>query len=320
MVDFGYDISDHCKVDPVMGTMADFDALVEAAHARGARPSPTDSASPRGGHHPPGWIGAAVGPSRAGCDSRRVPADETDQILERFVAEIRPVVPLVALWAHGSLAAGDYQPGRSDLDLIAVVDAEVTKPQTQQLERVHQRLGEEHRLAAKLHCTYVAVLTLPGASREHLTWAHQELMHRTITPVSRRELLEGGAALFGPPPTDVLPPVTDEELRGFIRTDLAEFWLPATRRRVRWLKDVWVDLGLLTPARAAVTLQDGRLITKREALDVLVGLDAPARVIDDIRERRYSDRPGRTSWAWRLERAELTRTFAQAAIDRILAG
>jgi alpha-glucosidase len=37
MVDFGYDISDHCAVDPVMGTMADFDALVEAAHARGLK-------------------------------------------------------------------------------------------------------------------------------------------------------------------------------------------------------------------------------------------------------------------------------------------
>src|SRR4051794_32269596 len=37
MADFGYDVSDYEDVDPVFGTLADFDALVEAAHASGLR-------------------------------------------------------------------------------------------------------------------------------------------------------------------------------------------------------------------------------------------------------------------------------------------
>src|SRR5262250_1096917 len=37
MADFGYDVADHCDVDPRFGTLADFDALLEAAHARGLR-------------------------------------------------------------------------------------------------------------------------------------------------------------------------------------------------------------------------------------------------------------------------------------------
>ncbi len=37
MKDFGYDVSDYCDVDPMFGTLADFDAVIETAHANGVR-------------------------------------------------------------------------------------------------------------------------------------------------------------------------------------------------------------------------------------------------------------------------------------------
>jgi alpha-glucosidase len=37
MRDFGYDVADYCDVDPIFGTLADFDALVVRAHALGLR-------------------------------------------------------------------------------------------------------------------------------------------------------------------------------------------------------------------------------------------------------------------------------------------
>jgi alpha-glucosidase len=37
MADFGYDISDYCNIDPIFGTLPEFDALLEEVHRRGLK-------------------------------------------------------------------------------------------------------------------------------------------------------------------------------------------------------------------------------------------------------------------------------------------
>lgn len=286
-------------------------------------------------------------------------------LLDRFLARLRavePAVGLVALWLHGSLALGDFQAGRSDLDLIAVVDPAAAgsgRPgpgaraetgaasgtgsgsgagagrqgrdaeggpvrqglgaaQERALAAMHARFDAEEPLAAKLHCSYVATGVIGEQEISHPTWAHRSWFSRPVTAVTRRELRTGDRSLHGPPPGELLPAVSDAELAAFVRADLRTFWLPATRRPVRWLQDVWVDAGPLTVARATVTLEDGRLITKGEALDVLLRIGAPPWLVADIRGRRY-ERPLPLSAAGRVRRAQVTRAFTRARIRAALA-
>ena len=113
----------------------------------------------------------------------------------------------------------------------------------------------------------------------------------SVTPVTRRELHDFGLVLYGEAPAALLPPVTGDQLAGFVVRDLESFWRPSLDHPEVWERDIWVDLGLLTLARATVTLRDGKLITKAQALGVLTELGAPAEVVDDIRQRRYGN-PG----------------------------
>ncbi|MEU6350552.1 nucleotidyltransferase [Streptomyces sp. NPDC047072] len=235
---------------------------------------------------------------------------QTEVLLDRFLTGLAPLAP-VAVWAHGSLGGGDYQEGRSDLDLIAVLESPVGPATVWRLAKLHARLRAEP-LSGQLHCTYLTPTADPG--RRHLTWAHEELFKRPVSPVTRRELHTFGRVLHGRPPADLLPAVTDRELADHVVRDQRDFWRPALANGPLWTRDVWVDLGLLTFARATVTLREGRLISKREALELLPGLGAPVEVVADIRARRYGDPAAPVE-----NRAELTRAYLGPAIDALVA-
>ncbi len=215
------------------------------------------------------------------------------------LAELAPVVRLgagaIALYGAGSLAVGDYRPGVSDLDLVAVVSEPLSDGQQGLLAKAHRRLMAEHAVAAKLHCAYVPVGRVADLAAAH-----------------------GGVVAFGPAPAQLLPPVSRSDVEAAARTELVTIWRPNTRRPWLWWEDIYVDLGLVTLARAETTLSQGRLLTKTEAIERLPRLGVPATLVAEIACRRRGERV-ETSPAQRVRRAVLVRRLVATGIDNVLA-
>jgi hypothetical protein len=237
---------------------------------------------------------------------------DCEPLVSRFAGAVRDVALVTGFYAGGSIGSGDYHRGISDLDLVAVLAAPLTRTRRTRLKAVHAEFD-----VPKLHCAYVPVAEIDDPDRTHVTWAHEQLFRRPLSRISRAELHRFGVTVYGPSPQALVPPVSDEELAGGARDELRGYWLGALRYPARWHTDLHVDLGLTTVSRADATIAEGRLITKREAIDRMPALGVPAALADQIRQRRA----GRTVTLTEDEvrdRAVLVRGIMRRELSRLL--
>lgn len=205
------------------------------------------------------------------------------------------------LFVAGSLATGDYVPGVSDLDLVAVTDGPVSESRLASLVDVHRELDAGIAAGLDLGCVYVDDRSLLGRDALHPTWTHGDLVRRKLSGVSRVELVRHGFEVLGRPPQEVFPPVTDADVRSAARAELCGYWAWAARRPRMWLYPVIADLGLTSMARGRHALRTGALLTKTQAIEAA---DAPHWLIEQLRARRRGEDVNSprilTGWiAWR---------------------
>lgn len=209
-----------------------------------------------------------------------------------MVAEFdRAVSGVVAgLYVGGSLASGDYRPGVSDIDAVALVAAAPGREVRAELCAVHQRMAQEFPEGELLHCVYVAVPEVADCDRTHWTWAFGELFRRPLSVIARAELLADPVVAIGPHPSSWLPTISAAELREGARAELSGYWAWALGKRALWQPDVYVDLGLTMWARADATISEGVLISKSEAIARMIERGLLADVVDGVARRRAGER------------------------------
>ena len=219
------------------------------------------------------------------------------------------------LLVAGSLATGDYVPGVSDLDLVALTGGPVGPAQQEILASLHRELDRGAAQGLDLGCVYVDAGRLADLRALHPTWTHGSLVQRSLSGVTRAELVRHGFAVLGRSPAAVLPEMTDDDVRRAARAELCGYWARAVRRPLWWLSPVIADLGLTSMARGRHALQTGQLLTKSQAIEQA---HAPGWLKDQLRARRQGQRVAspraRTALiAWRDAR----RTVAGACCRRV---
>lgn len=210
------------------------------------------------------------------------PVDMPDAV-EALARRLRGVGWVTELFVGGSLATGDYRAGVSDLDLVALTEGPVDEARRSELAEIHRALDATLAAGASLGCVYVADSALADPGARHPTWTHGDLIERELSAIVRAELVRYGRAVFGRAPREVLPAVSDDDVRRAAQAELTGYWASAARHPWWWLDPVFADLSLTAMARGRHTVATGELITKTAAIDKV---NAPHWLRTELRSRR----------------------------------
>ena len=128
---------------------------------------------------------------------------------------------VIGLYVGGSVATGDYRPGVSDIDVVALMDRTPNPEVRRAIVAVHRGLIDESPEAVAVHCVYVPRDDAGDPLRKQWTWAFEELFRRPLSGIARAELLADPVVLSGPSPSTWLPPMTVEDLRAAASLELS---------------------------------------------------------------------------------------------------
>jgi hypothetical protein len=207
-----------------------------------------------------------------------------DAALDALLGGVRGVVGpwLVGLYLNGSLAAGDYTPGRSDIDFIAVTTEDLPADLLPALAQMHAAIAQNHPLLvhSPIEGSYIPLADLrrwdPRRSNHPHLGADGHFaieVHGSDWVIQRYLLLRFGLPLCGPPLEGMIDPVEPEALRAAAKGILREWWAPRLDDPADLVTDEYQVYTVLTMCRSLYTIRRGAVAAKCDAaawaIDVL---------------------------------------------------
>lgn len=199
------------------------------------------------------------------------PYPDVNQALPALLAEVRAVLGerFVGLYLYGSLASGDFNPARSDIDFVVVTEAELPDEAIRTLEAMHNRLwATGGKWMLKLEGSYIPRQDLrrynpqdgpfPCVNEGMFYLAH----HESDWIIQRSILRESGLTIAGPDIRPMIDPVSQEDIRAAVTGYLDEWWRPMLDNPERLRSREYQAYATLSMCRALYTLRHNRVASK----------------------------------------------------------
>jgi predicted nucleotidyltransferase len=209
---------------------------------------------------------------------------EINSVLQELLSGARGILgdQFVGMYLDGSLATGDFEPDKSDLDFAVVTDPEVSPDMFGALKAMHDRIASgASKWARELEGSYISQRALRHDRRPA---AHPYIDRGSVLAmvqpesgywvIHRHMLRTHGVVLAGPLPQALIDPVQPEELRKAVRGILREWWMPMLTDGPLLENSFYRCYAILTMSRMLYTIRHGAIATKpvaarwaQEALD-----------------------------------------------------
>ncbi|MCB8954506.1 MAG: DUF4111 domain-containing protein [Ardenticatenales bacterium] len=202
---------------------------------------------------------------------------EINALLQMLLDEVRAVLAaeFVGLYVHGSLASGDFAPGRSDVDFVVVTKGALPEEVLPALAAMHQRLRVNGgKWAAKMEGSYIprAALRRHDPAHSHFPALRMDGSfdvdeHGSDWIIQRHILRQHGLALAGPSPRTLIDPVPAESLRQAAWGILDTWWRAKLDDPALLRTTEYQSYAVLTMCRALYTMRHGQVVSKTAAAD-----------------------------------------------------
>lgn len=198
------------------------------------------------------------------------PHPEVNMALHQLLTNMQATLgdQLVGLYLGGSLALGDFDHQRSDIDFVAVTAGELSPERIDALREMHSRLRSTGtKWAGRLDGSYVPQSVFRHWTADHPPSPFVEgesliLTQQGSAVIQRHILHQHGVVVTGPSLATLLDPVDRDELHSALREMLAKWWWPLLADPA-WLQQRSKQpFAILTLCRTIYALEQGKVASK----------------------------------------------------------